>query len=326
MKGKGKAVILCFCLVVLLGVAAQAMADTVLFPVIAANPPAVTTIVSVTNQGPGSDHLQFTYSWKPTFSGDLPNYTGGCTNDSFTMPTFVPDLVSFDASGVFNGGLALFNDGDTYGGAFNTIGTTPLRAYLLVTNSNAAGTRLNVGSNISLRGEAIIMDVVSGSAWGYRAINDTTREDFSFFATPAGSVVNVIVPGAGESKRFTFFDLNSWTTRFFVTPIGTDLFSNDRTSTIQLFQSNGTAGIEGRTGDVYSFTKTQLVRCTAGVDLIDLLDSTSQAALATTGGWGRIDVVGGDPALIYKLEFTFSAPFVPGGASNNNAFLLSNAD
>ena len=312
----------------LLGVVAQAMADTVLFPVIVSNPPAVTTIVSVTNQGPGNDHLKFTYSYKPAFASGLPNYSGECFNDFLVRATFVPDLVSFDAAGIFNGGFALFNDADagSYGGAFNTLGTFPLRAYLLVSDSSAAGARVDVGSNSSLSGEAIIMDVISGSAWGYRALNDTTREDYSFFPTPTGSIVNVIVPGAAQSKRFTFFDLDNWTTRFFVTPIGPDLAFNNLSSTIQLFQSNGTPGVEGRTGDVYSFTKSVMVVCTAGVDLRDLMDSTSQAALATTGGWARIDVVAGAPALIYKLEYTFSSPYVPGRASNNNAFLLSDAD
>lgn len=300
------------------GLISFAKADTVLFPVIATNYPYVTTIVSVTNQGPTSAYLKYIYRYKPTISGGVPNYTGGCFVDNFVRPTWAPDLVSFDASGSFNNGFALFNDTDNYVGSFDIIASGANRSYLLVTHSDSAGNRVNVGSNQVLSGEAIIMDIFSGAAWGYKAVNDPSREDFTFTNT---NLQNSI--WTGEKVRFSFFPLSTWTTRFFVTPIGSDMHNTDLTSTIQLYRANPIVeGINGRAGNFYSFSRPQLVRCTAAVNLVDLLDSTSFAALYHTGGWGRIGIPSGSAAYIYKLEFVVNNPTY--GGTNNNAFILTN--
>lgn len=316
MKVKG---LVCGLIILLLtiGVFNFAKADTLLFPVIATNYPNVTTIVSVTNQGPTSNYLEYIYSVKASLAGGSPNYTGGCFVDSFVSPTWAPDLVSFDASGAIGGGNALYNDPDNYGGAFYIDASGANRSYLLVTNSDSAGNRVNVGSNFSLSGEAIIMDIFSGAAWGYRAVNDPLREDFTF--NPA-NLPNAMDPGF--VTRFSFFPPSIWTTRFFVTPIGSDMHDVDLTSTIELFRANPIVpGIHGRGGNSYSFTRPQLVRCTAGVDLRDLMDSTAWAALYYTGGWGRIGVSSGSSAYIYKLEFVVNNPTF--GGTNNNAYMLS---
>lgn len=314
---KCKILVLSLVIFLTFGLFTFAKADTVLFPVIATNYPYVTTIVSVTNQGPTSGYLRYIYSYKPTVIGGSPNYTGGCYVDSFVRPTWNPDLVSFDAAGSFNSGFALFNDPDNYGGAFNIIASGANRSYLLVTHSDSSGNRVNVGSNQALSGEAIIMDIFSGAAWGYKAVNDPSREDFTFTYS---NMLNSV--WTGEAVRFSFFPLSSWTTRFFVTPIGSDMHSVDLTSTIQLYRANPiVAGINGRGGDSYSFSRPQLVRCTAGVNLSDLMDSTSYASLYYTGGWGRIGISSGSAAYIYKLEFVVNNPAY--GGTNNNAYILT---
>jgi|SRR5208283_398262 len=312
-------------LLIICGAYSGANADTVLFPVLVMSPAGgVVTVVSVTNQGPSSGYLLYSYSYK------VDGYSNSCgLAPDVVRNDFVPDLVSFDASGLLGDGDALFNDTDApfYGGPFSLpVGGGPWRGYLLVSNSNSAGSRVDVGSNFSLRGEAIIMDILSGSAWGYRAINDQTREDFSFYSSlyELGGLVNVGDPNV--SFRFTFFDLNSWTTRFFVTPIGDDLYDTNRSTTISLLNYNQVPGINGRAGDVYTFDVPVNVSCTAAVNLTDLMDSTTIADLYFTGGWGRIVVTSGDSAIIYKLEYTFSSPYVPPGASNNNGVLVTNVD
>jgi len=308
-------VIICF--VLTLGTFSTAKADTVLFPVIATNYPYVTTIVSVTNQGPTFTHLNYIYSYKPALIGGVPNYTGGCAVYNRVRPTWEPDVVSFDASGAFNAGWALFNDPDSYGGPFHLPVSGPYRAYLLVRNSDAAGNSVDVGSDFSLRGEAIIMDIFSGAAWGYRAVNDTTREDFTF--DPANLVNSV---DSGDTVRFSFFPPNEWTTRFFVTPVGANMHAIDLTSTINLYRARpAVTGIHGRGMVIYTFNVPQLVRCTAAVDLRDLMDATTWAALSSTGGWGRIGISAGSSAYIYKLEYVVSNPTY--GGTNNNAYLLS---
>ncbi len=316
---KGRLLILSLAFLLISGTFSTAKADTVLFPVIVTNAPFVTTIVSVTNQGPTSSFLRYVYSYKSALIGGVPNYTGGCAVDSFVRPTFSPDVVSFDASGTIGGGFALFNDPDPYGGAFNIAVGGPVRSYLLVTNSDGAGNRVNVGSNFSLRGEAIVMDIFSGAAWGYRAVNDTTLEDFTF--NPA-SLTNALFPGA--NPRFSFFPPNEWTTRFFVTPVGANMHAVDLTTTVRLQRSTGVPGINGRGDDIYAFDRPQLVRCTAAVDLRDLMDATAYSFLFTTGGWGRFSVVSGSSAYIYKLEYVVNNPTY--GGTNNNAYLLSAFD
>lgn len=71
------------------------------------------------------------------------------------MITFDGDIDSFDVSGIFNGGNALYGDVNAYGGNFSLIGTGPRRAYFLVTNSDASGTPVVVGNPRDLGGEAI---------------------------------------------------------------------------------------------------------------------------------------------------------------------------
>ncbi len=215
-------------------------ADTILFPVIASNPPNVTTMISVTNVGPSLDFMKYIYAWKQTFTGDVPNYDGACLFQSFVRKDVAPDVLSFDVSGSFEGGSALFNDSDAsvYGGSFKiTEVSRPIRGYLLVSNSDAAGNRVNVGNALALGGEAVVMDIAFGAAWGYKAFNDPSREDFNF--NPAGpgvggSMTNVLSPGS--LIRFSFFPPNEWTTRFFITPIGDNMDVTDRTATVKLFR------------------------------------------------------------------------------------------
>jgi hypothetical protein len=315
MKGKG--VMLVFVWLFIFGMVSTTSGDTLLFPVIVVNPPYVTTIVSVINQGPSTGYLRYDYDYKSASS----DYSVGCFVNSFVRWDYEPDIVSFDASGTFDGGNALFNDPDFYNGSFKTIATPPARAYLLVSNSDSAGNRVNIGYSQALRGEAVVMDIASGSAWGYRAVNDYTHEDYTFLSdVDGGGLINVV--DSGETFRFSFFDLNNWTTKFFVTPVGLNMATVDRQSTIRLYRVDGIPGINGRGGNVYSFNIPVTVKCTAAVNLTDLMDSTSKAALATTGGWGRLGIDSGDAAYIYKLEYTFSSPYVPFGASNNNGFQL----
>lgn len=134
------------CLVLTFGAFSTVKADTILFPVIAVNQPNVTTIISVFTEDSLSSpqtHLHYIYRYKDSLSGGSPNYTGTCATASFTRPTTPRDLVSFDASGTLNGGNALFGDTDSYGGSFSMPGSGPRRAYLLVTQSNASGTRVD---------------------------------------------------------------------------------------------------------------------------------------------------------------------------------------
>lgn len=322
MKGKAVLLAVMLCFVLALGTFSTAKADTILFPVIAVNQPNVTTIVSVTNRPGGtSTHLHYIYRLKETLVGGLPNISGTCASQAFTRPTLDGDLVSFDASGVMNSGDALFGDTNSYGGSFDIGGTGARRAYLLVTNSDAAGTRVDVGQQ-DLAGEAIIMDILTGAAWGYRAINDWTREDYTFTNVDDGGGVWSALPSNGyNSRRFTFFPPNEWNTRFFVTPIGSNMNTANLTATVNLYSD---FSVYDRNGTSYTFTPIdKSVTCTAGIDLSSMVDSTVWSALQTIGGWSWFRVSSGD-AIVYKLEYVVNNPTY--GGTNNNGYLLSTFD
>lgn len=318
MKGKAVLLAVMLCFVLALGTLTTAKADTLLFPVIAQNQPNVTTIISVIN-GAASTHLRYIYRMKETLVGGLPNITGTCTSQAFTRPSFSGDLVSFDVSGVFNGGNALFGDTTSYGGTFDTGGAGARRAYLLVSNSDAGGTRVDVGSNTALRGEAILMDIAGGAAWGYRAVNDSTREDYSFInAQDGGGVYSALPDDTFNNRRFPFFPPNEWSTRFFVTPIGADMNTANLAATINLMSD---VGVTNRNGTVFTFTPIDKnATCTAAINLADLMDSTVWSSIQSTGGWTWIRVATGD-AIVYKLEYVVENPTY--GGTNNNGYLIS---
>lgn len=321
MKARLAWCIVFICVALIFGTFSTAKADTLLFPVIATNYPYVITIVSVINRGGSgyytTPYLRYVYSYKYASS----SYSNGCNVASVVRPTWAPDLVSFDASGTFNGGGAMFNDPDSYGGSFAVLPGGAVRSYLLVTHSDVFGNRVDVGYTWALGGEAIVMDILYGAAWGYRAVNDGDREDYSFYSS---GISNVLV--VGDSRRFTFFPPSEWTTRFFVTPIGTNMHSTDSNTTVRILGFEGwtTGSITGRGFTTYNFNVSQLVNCLAAVNLSDLMDSTAWAGIYYTGGWGWFYNAAGSSALVYKLEYVVNN-YTYGG-TNNNGFLLSNTD
>lgn len=81
-------------------------------------------------------------------------------------------LVTFDAACNINGGQALFNDPSPYGGAsFCLNEASPRRAFLLVDNNTPQFVTDGVNLDGTLYGEAIVMELQSGAAWGYIAYN-----------------------------------------------------------------------------------------------------------------------------------------------------------
>jgi hypothetical protein len=160
------------------------------------------------------------------------------------------------------------------------------------------------------------MDIASGAAWGYRAVNDTTREDYSFTQT---GVVTAITGGA-ECKWFSFLPTNEWTTKFFVTPIGSTMNSANLATTFNLW-GYSTNGLITREGTAISFLNTMSVTCTGGVNLVDMIDATALSVVQNTGGWAWLCEGGINPIIVYKLEYVVSDPTY--GGTNNNGYLLS---
>lgn len=292
-------------------------ADTILFPVLVSNAPNVTTIFSVVDgptAGGGGTHLTYIYRYKDAFTSTrVPNRNGNCSTRTMTRSSFSGDVVSFDAAGAFNGGNALFGDANFYGGGFGLGVTGPQRGYLLVRNTNASGTPVLVGDNVDLSGEFVVMELGGGAAWGGKAVNDVDRENYDFISADSGGGVYSALPAQGVAfRRFTFAPPNEWSTRFFVTPIGTNMESAQLSAPISVVQ------LHDRDGQARPFTAIALtVTCTAAVDLRDLVDSSTWAAVENIGGWASF---GAQNAVVYKLEYSVDPQY---NGTVNNGFLLS---
>ncbi len=338
-------------------------ADTILFPYLASDGVNVTTIVSVVNKSNSASHLTYIYRYK---NGNA-NLDAGCTTQTFTRPTHENDLVTFDVSGMFNSGNAMYNDADGYGGSFGLSPPAPIRGYLLVTHSDSTGTRVDVSSTTmsnatrTLYGEAVLLDITSGAAWGYRAQNGSAQNfNIAIPKLHAGLEFQKSSDSnyySGEALPFTFFPRNIWTTRLFVTPLpvrGTseDLLS-DLTANIKLVTAKDpssseldainscgtnpcseTEGVFSRSGTVVpksSGLGGTLVKCIGAVDLWSMMDSTQRSQLENSGGWAIVygERTGGHFSTfpyvnIYKLEYVLNNASY--GGTNNNAILITSEE
>lgn len=161
------------------GMAEKASADSLMFPWIVKSS-TVTTLVSVVNISEISGDcmgnlvtpkLHYQYWYK----GDT--LTGTCNDQSFERQTSQNDIVSFDASGQMGGGAALFNDQPPLDGHVTytpnqfamTSAPAVARAFLLVDNNNTDC--FEDAWSASLYGEAMVIQLSQGGAWGYIAYN-----------------------------------------------------------------------------------------------------------------------------------------------------------
>jgi hypothetical protein len=162
----------------------------------------VSTIISVVHTAQGDpdfeELLHFQYWYKIPFphTDNVNHQENWCEEYDFKALTSKDDLVSFDASGTINGGLPLWNDNDpahpntplfadSY--ALNVDGA--IRAYLLVDNNTPNIAQIaNNNDTGTLYGEAMVVELTTGAAWGYVAFNseyggthDITQDDPVYF-------------------------------------------------------------------------------------------------------------------------------------------------
>jgi hypothetical protein len=163
-------------------------------------------------------------------------------------------------------------------------------------------------------GQATVIEVQTGSAWGYRAINDTKADEKPDFSK------SVDVIGTGQSVPFTFQPSapNQWTTKLFVTPVGTDMTgaSGQYSSRLRFTVHNqNSANMES------------VITCTWAIDFADVMSASTLRNVETTGGWATLTLdknSGYAPAIIFKLDYTYSKDILPQGGSANNGILLGN--
>src|SRR5208283_3120409 len=201
----------------------DAKADVIMFPWIVKSP-TISTLVSVINtaeqvggnQALGNAVLHYQYWGKDGSTGQ----TDSCSEVDFDRPTSKDDIVMFDAAGNMNGGKALFEPianqptNVNYANAnFSYIATVSARAFLLVDNNIPqvfTDNILDLASNAdgTLYGEALVIDLGSGSAWGYIAYNASggVRESSGTAVSFADGqdVLGEVIGNSNQSHCVTF--------------------------------------------------------------------------------------------------------------------------
>jgi len=236
------AVLVALCMLFSFGTVKNAQADQLLFPWIIKST-AVSTVISVVNTA-GSNlgwnyqgvdqilHYQYWYK-NSTANGQ----TETCTNQSFKRPTSKDDLVIFDAAANINEGKPLFGDTARYGDqSFKLSADGPRRAFLIVDNDTPFFTLNADNVDGTLYGEAMVVELAGGAAWGYIAYNASGNSAATQQTSPVymfdtldllGEVLGGNGPdteplgqiGVNEVTPITLLPANTGITRFFMTPV-----------------------------------------------------------------------------------------------------------
>jgi hypothetical protein len=150
----------------------QAKADSILFPWVVKST-AISTIVSVVNTAGmplpllNVPQLHLAYFYKDPNN----NQTTTCQDYNFKVPTSEMDVVTFDASGNINGGLPMWGDPNNGPGSMALLAPGDRRAFLIVDNNTPALTFAATNIDGTLYGEAMVLELATGAAWGYQAYN-----------------------------------------------------------------------------------------------------------------------------------------------------------
>ncbi len=353
------AVVMVFALVM----ACNVQADSILFPwVIKDN--AISTLISLVNTADPSPmkvryHLIYEYK-KTTANGQ----TEKCEEFDFCVPTSYNDVLVFDAAGNFNNGAALF--GDTGGGSvtYKTVQANnslalpvdgPRRAFLIVTNeiytTEHCGNSVYVGIDDTLYGEAMVVDIANGAAWGYRAYNPYRYAgDWLNFSDngvdPAAlpsDAYGEVLDGADEMTQVVLMPPNNLCTKMFVTPVSAMQWAGNLGSSVYFFCSaddNTTfMGIFDDDENCISFDKKKNIVCTDGSFISHYVSSGAWITFVNTGGpgWAYVSADGysalgvtpTEEVTIGKLEYRVGGTQIDSGSIvgtiNNFVWLTSHA-
>jgi hypothetical protein len=309
-----------------------AQADAVFFPYLIASP-AVTTILSVVNEGPTNSKLHYRYYYKEDAGSAEANRLSGCTEADYPNWTSPNDVVTFDISNVFgaprNGVLFEGATGGNYDD-FAIFRHKTIRANAVVDNDFSG---FSFAKNVN--GEAFIIEFASGSVWGYSAynaaeiltytgayvgapadalksVNPVNEFDFSDRVEVNGEVL--VAAPTNESKAniieryrvpITIMPFKEVTTRLFVTPINPNkpfqvpTEKNLYTAGIRLEVNDNTSLQQvmfDRDENPVSGRVTKQVVCVGAVDVPELINEAIRSRVAN-GGWSNVGIIlGGLPA------------------------------
>ncbi|MFZ4790210.1 MAG: hypothetical protein ACOYMW_04845 [Candidatus Competibacteraceae bacterium] len=303
-----------------------AQADAVFFPYLIASP-AVTTILSLIDEGSANAQVHYRYYYKRDAGSAEANRLSGCTEADYPNNSSPNDIVTFDISNVFgadrNGVLFEGTTGGPYDD-FAIFRNQTIRANAVVDNDFAGFT---FGRNVN--GEAFIIEFASGSVWGYSAynaaeiltytaagtfgagrvvVNPVNEFDFSDRAEVNGEVL--VEPPTFESRAniieryrvpIAIMPFAQVTTRLFVTPINPNtpfqvpVERNLYTAGIRLEVNDNTTLQQvmfDRDEQPVSGRVTKNIVCVGAVDVPEMINEAIRSRVAN-GGWSNVGIVRG---------------------------------
>lgn len=323
---KRKALALAISAVVGGAMASAAYADSAFFPQVVYSP-TVTTIVSVVNTSgrnytpagaPDGDNLHYRLYYKDLLSPTVA--TDKCEEVNVFRPTSKFDLQTFDIGNVTTDPAdnvlgVLFNDPSvnndwkkanlTY--ALGTLtGLEAFRGYLVVDNAERDNDK-------TLTGEAVVLDFVNGSSWGYSALDRAGETDEDVVGGEFDYGLNGERSASRSPYQTAIMPFAEVNTAFLVTPIydrdqGSARFraprwrfASDRVignvapdshngykATLRLdTDATGRFALFDRDEVVVSGTVPREVVCVGRVEAQSLLTAGALASLPN-GGWGNL--------------------------------------
>ncbi|TVR17418.1 MAG: hypothetical protein EA401_00465 [Planctomycetota bacterium] len=294
----------------------------------------------------------------PTPNADFCNHFDG------TFISSINDLTTFDIGQAFGEG-ALFNDtvggpgsaapvpsALTDGGYLDDIANFPaFRGYVSIwdqfINQDSREGIGNLGER-TLEGDALVVEFVTGAAWGYRGLSRGTNRDTSWFNNLSNATYDVY-PGTGVQANlgFTsaerglnipFMPLADVQTRFFITVLNDDLGDQrDGFPGAIVAQLGGGAGftLYNRLEQARSLNASANINCLGVVDIEDFLAGAATSPFVAQGGFSPLNLrdadaaggglIDGKLAHVIKLEFgkTNELNGFSTGGTYNNAYQLN---
>lgn len=351
MKMKLNALTLAVAAAGAIGTAAHA--DSVaLFPYVVYSP-SVTTLVSVIDTGASTvNYSGNTLHWRLHYKTKAEDNAATCKEKNKYFPTSTNDLQTVDLSGTFGAATkgVLFNDPGTKAAwkgisddfmlaklAMNETGEKAMRGLLFVHNNDDTAATGN-----SLYGEAMVLELGSGAAWGYEAVrmrND--GQDYNFGGSGVSHPYIANTQSGQLGKPVALMPTDQVRTMLFVTPMTSAILPDNgltptnsgpwtNVSAKLNYQvlSNGTVttGFYDRDEGFTSGVTDDTITCVGAVEL------SKKTPYATQGGWTNVAISGNtasgvtpaEGAYLIKLEYSLGTPVNGERALGifNNAFML----
>lgn len=313
-----------------------ANADSILFPHFVMSS-TVTTVMSVMNDDTSAlRELHYRYYYKNVAAAASPTPANerACIEYDFWNPTSANDIVTFDIGAypgfksddngvLFESASTTVKYIDSFAALANANPNTPIRGYVLVENNPRNEGDPSPAPSARLAGDAIVIEFVSGSAWGYEALNSSgiysmvgnslvelNRNDFTD-AVETGSEILATPPAnvspADQKKWFwapiSVLPWDQIQSALFVTAVSDNMGTNRGYSASTNLQLRAAATgsdriMFNRDERAYSGPGAASVTCVGRINISDMVGEVVKQS-TPQGGWTNVTLSAGQ-AVVFK--------------------------